>query len=34
MNPGLNSGFTQSVPGDPDNEEIIGLFRRCLEPRS
>ncbi len=24
MNPGLNSGFTQSVAGDPDREEIIG----------
>ena len=24
MNPGLNSGFTQSVAGDPFNEEIIG----------
>ena len=24
MNPGLNSGFTQSVAGDPVNEELIG----------
>ena len=24
MNPGLNSGFTQSVAGNPCNEEVIG----------